>query len=185
MSNYDSWNVSGTYYEVCNCEAVCPCRQRGVKKGGRSTYGFCDFAISWQVAKGQAGAVDLSNLSVVLAGSYSDDEPRSPWRVILYVDETADARQRQALTDIFLGRAGGDTLRNFAYVIGEVYAVRSAKIELTHSPESGADGGPRVCLSRHGPAGPDRTNGILWYSGPRPTRSGDRRRSLSSTTMKA
>jgi hypothetical protein len=78
--------------------------------------------------------VDLSNLSVVLAGSYSDDELGSPWRVILYVDETADARQQQALTDIFLGRAGGDTLRNFAYVIVEVYAVRSAKIELTHTP---------------------------------------------------
>jgi hypothetical protein len=102
--------------------------------GGRSTYGVCDFALSWHVSKGQAGAVDLSNLSVVLAGSYSDDEPGSPWRVILYVDETADARQQQALADIYLGRAGGGTFKNFAHIIGEVYAVRSAKIDLSHSP---------------------------------------------------
>ena len=133
MSNYNSWKVSGTYYEVCNCEAVCPCRQHGEKKGGRSTYGFCDFALSWHVTEGQADGVDLSNLFAVLAGSYNDDEPGSPWRVIIYVDERGDAQQQQALADIFLGRAGGDTRRNFAAAIGEVFAIRAAKIELEHS----------------------------------------------------
>lgn len=38
------------------------------------------------------------------------------------------------LTDIFLGRAGGTALKNYACVIGEVYAVRSARIELDHMP---------------------------------------------------
>jgi hypothetical protein len=134
MTNYSSWEVSGTYYEVCNCEAVCPCRRHGAKKGGRSTYGICDFALSWHITAGQAGGVDLSDLSAVLAGSYNDDESGSPWRVIIYVDERGDAQQRQALADIFLGRAAGDTRRNFAVAIGQVYAVRSAKIELEHSP---------------------------------------------------
>ena len=133
MSNYKSWNVSGTYYEVCNCDAVCPCRRHGEKEGGRSTYGFCDFALSWHIVEGQVDNVNLGDLSVVLAGSYDDDEPGSPWRVILYVDEKGDAQQQQALTDIFLGRAGGDTRRNFAAVIGEVFAIRAAKIELEHS----------------------------------------------------
>ena len=133
MSNYKSWKVSGTYYEVCNCEAVCPCRRHGEKKGGRSTYGFCDFALSWHVTEGQADGVDLSNLFAVLAGSYNDDEPGSPWRVIIYVDERGDAQQQQALADIFLGRAGGDTRRNFAAAIGEVFAIRAAKIELEHN----------------------------------------------------
>ena len=133
MSNYNSWKVSGTYYEVCNCEAVCPCRQHGEKKGGRSTYGFCDFAISWHIIEGQADDLDLGNLSVVLAGSYNDDEPGSPWRVILYVDESGNVLQQEALTAIFLGNAGGDTAKNFATAIGEVFAIRAAKIELEHS----------------------------------------------------
>jgi len=133
MSNYNSWKVSGTYYEVCNCEAVCPCRRLGDKNGGRSTYGFCDFALSWHITKGQANGLDLGNLSVVLAGSYNDDEQGSPWRVILYVDESGDVLQQQALTAIFLGHAGGDTAKNFAAAIGEVFAVRAAKIELEHS----------------------------------------------------
>lgn len=133
MSKYNSWKVSGTYYEVCNCEAVCPCRQHGEKKGGRSTYGFCDFALSWHIIEGQADNVDLRNLFAVLAGSYNDDEPGSPWRVIIYVDERGDAQQQRALADIFLGRAGGDTQKNFAAAIGEVFAIRPAKIELEHS----------------------------------------------------
>ena len=134
MSNYNFWNVSGTYFEVCNCEAVCPCRRHGAMKGGRSTYGHCDFALSWYITKGQADNIDLSDLAVVLAGSYDDDEPGSPWRVIIYVDEQGDEVQQKALTDIFLGRAGGDTFKNFANTIGEVYAIRTAKIELEHSP---------------------------------------------------
>ena len=37
MSDRTAWQVSGTYYEVCNCDAICPCRKQGEKKGGRST----------------------------------------------------------------------------------------------------------------------------------------------------
>jgi hypothetical protein len=135
MVKYDFWHVSGTYYEVCNCEAVCPCRRHGAHNGGRSTSGICDFALSWRITEGCADDIDLANLAVVLAGSYSDDEPGSPWRVIIYVDEQGDARQRQALADIFLGRAGGGTRKNFAAVIGEVYAVRYAQIRLVHTPQ--------------------------------------------------
>ena len=69
----------------------------------------------------------------MLAGSYSNDEPGAPWRVVLYVDERGTAEQQQALRYIFLGHAGGTTLRNFARAIGEVYAVRPAQIELHHA----------------------------------------------------
>ncbi len=134
MSLLMPWAISGSYYEVCNCEAICPCRRQGSRKGGRSSYDTCDFALSWRVLKGHADSVDLSDLSVVLAGSYCNDEPGAPWRVVLYVDERGGPEQQQALTDIFLGRAGGTTLRNFARAIGEVYAVRPAQIELHHAP---------------------------------------------------
>jgi hypothetical protein len=76
----------------------------------------------------------LSGLDVVLAGFYYDDEPGSPWRVVLYVDSHSDSDQQRWLADIFLGRAGGTTLRNFAAAIGEVHAVRAAQIDLDHTP---------------------------------------------------
>ncbi len=128
------WRVGGSYFEVCSCEAICPCRRHGGRQGGRADYATCDFALSWHVRNGHADSLDVSGLDVVLAGSYGDDEPGSPWRVILYVDERATAAQQAALADIFLGRAGGGTLRNFAKVIGEVYAIRPARIEVDHRP---------------------------------------------------
>ena len=135
MTATTAWRVQGSYYEVCSCEAICPCRRVGDRRGGRSTYGICQFALSWQIQQGQYEEIDLRNLAVVLAGSYDDDEPGSPWRVMLYVDERAAPAQHEALAAIFLGRAGGTTLRNFAAAIGNVYAVRAARIELDHTPD--------------------------------------------------
>jgi hypothetical protein len=129
------WRVSGSYFEACNCDAICPCRRQGGRKlTTGSTYGVCEFALSWWIAEGRLSALELSGLAVVLAGSYRDDEPGKPWRVCLYVDERATSAQREALTGIFLGRLGGTPARNFAAAIAEVYAVRPAKIELGHRP---------------------------------------------------
>ncbi|HVE98954.1 MAG TPA: DUF1326 domain-containing protein, partial [Mycobacteriales bacterium] len=108
------WRVAGRYFEACSCEAICPCRRVGDRPGGRSTFGVCDFALGWSIDEGHAGDVDLAGFEVVMAGSYDDDEPGSPWRVVLYVDERASDEQRQAIESIFLGRSGGSTLSNFA-----------------------------------------------------------------------
>ena len=85
-----AWAVSGTYFEACNCLPICPCRQIGGRAGGRSTFGVCDFALSWLVTRGHTGTLDLSGRQVVLVGTYEDDEPGSPWTVSLFVDDRAD-----------------------------------------------------------------------------------------------
>ena len=82
-----------------------------------------------------------------MAGFYNDDEPRSPWRVTVYVDDRASDVQQTLLADIFLGRLGDGTAANFAAAIGEVHAVRSARIELEHESARwaiGAEGYVRV-----------------------------------------
>jgi hypothetical protein len=132
MNDLRPWTVAGSYYEVCNCEAVCPCRRSGGAKGGRPSYENCDFALSWWIKQGRAGDIDLGGLKVVLAGRW-ETTPGDPWRVILYVDERATPDQRDALTAIFLGRAGGGPQRGFGSNIVEVYAVKSARIELDHT----------------------------------------------------
>jgi hypothetical protein len=128
-----SWRVAGTYYEACSCEAVCPCRRQGDWRGGRSTYGVCDFVLSWCIEAGSADELSLADRQVVMAGSYHDDEPGSPWSVALYLDDRCSPRQHDALADIFLGRAGGQTFANYARAIGSVQAVRTATITLDHT----------------------------------------------------
>jgi hypothetical protein len=133
METLVPWNVAGSYYEVCNCEAICPCRRSGGAKGGRPSYETCDFALSWWIKQGRAGASDLAGLKVVMAGRW-ETTAGDPWRVTLYVDDRAAPAQKDALAAVFLGRAGGAIQKGFASNIVEVYAVKSASIELDHTP---------------------------------------------------
>jgi hypothetical protein len=98
-----SFRVRGPYFESCNCEAICPCRMIGGVPGGRSTYGSCYGALSWRIDDGHLETVDLSGFNVVLVYRYDDDEPGSPWSLVLHVDAQADEAQRRALSYIFLG----------------------------------------------------------------------------------
>jgi len=151
VSDLQPWALSGTYLEACNCEVICPCRRIGGRPGGRSTYGICMGALSWAIAQGRAGELDLGGLRVVLVSRYDDDEPGSPWDFILFLDESGDAAQREALTAIFLGQAGGTPMKQFpwAFKPSRLVEVRSVRIELDHTPRrgwfrAGTDVGVRV-----------------------------------------
>jgi hypothetical protein len=137
--SYLPWAIEGTYLEACNCDVICPCRTIDGVKGGRSTYGICEGALSWSLASGQAGETDLAGLRVVLALRYSDDEPGSPWRFFLYLDERGDESQREALEGIFLGRLGGTPERQFPWVwkASELLGVQPVAIEIDHTPGRG------------------------------------------------
>jgi hypothetical protein len=132
-SSLRSWRVRGSYFEGCNCEAICPCRSVDGRPGGSSSYGVCYGAVSWHVDDGRADDVDLGGLDAVLSLRYRDDvQPSTPWEVVLYVDERGDGAQRAALADIFLGRAGGTVAAQYGPAIGDVHAVRPARITLEH-----------------------------------------------------
>ena len=127
-----AWRVSGTYFESCNCDAICPCRRTDGAEGGRSTHGKCDFALSWWIKEGRHGDLTLDGLTTVMVGSWTDREVWTPWRVALLVDEKASPQAQAVLEDIFLGRAGGTPMANFTAAIGEVLSVRPAAIWLDH-----------------------------------------------------
>jgi hypothetical protein len=138
-SKYLPWWITGTYLEACNCVAICPCRTIGGRKGGRSTEGVCEGALSWQIDDGTAGEEDLTGLRVILALRYNDDEPGSPWDFFLYLDDRADGAQREALEAIFLGRLGGTPATQFPWVWKEsrLLGVHPVAIEVDHTPGRG------------------------------------------------
>jgi hypothetical protein len=127
-----TWRIAGAYLESCNCEAICPCRMVDGVMGGRSTYGICFGLLSWRIDEGEADGVDLSGLGVALAIRYDDDEPGSPWTIVLYVDERGTGEQRNALADIFLGERGGPHIVKLPWVRKprNLVDVRPARVEL-------------------------------------------------------
>src|SRR5215217_2395470 len=92
-----SWRIRGSYFEACNCDPICPCRRIDGVMGGRSTHGICMGVLSWVIEEGVVDGVDVAGLPVALALRYSDDEPRSPWTYVLYLDERGTDEQREAL----------------------------------------------------------------------------------------
>jgi hypothetical protein len=133
------WQISGSYLEACNCEAICPRRRIGGKPGGRSTYGECFGALSWIVERGCAGDVDLARTRAVLASRYHDDEPASPWSFFLFVDARGGQRQQQAMADIFTGRLGGTPMKQFPWLFKDanLLGVEAVDIEIDHTPGRG------------------------------------------------
>ncbi len=130
-----SWRIRGTYFESCNCDAICPCRRIDGVAGGRSTHGVCMGVLSWLVEEGVADGIDLSGLPVALACRYSDDESGSPWTWVLYLDARGSEEQRLALEGIFTGRFGGDADRHFpwAWKASQLVAVRAVEIVVDHA----------------------------------------------------
>ena len=131
-----AWHVRGTYFESCNCEAICPCRRIDGVPGGRSTHGECQGILSWLIEEGAAGDLALDGLRVALAVRYHDDEEGSPWSFVMYVDARATAEQRDALVAIYTGALGGDALAHFpwAWKASVRLAVRHVEIEVSHEP---------------------------------------------------
>lgn len=130
-----SWEIRGTYFEACNCDPICPCRRIDGVMGGRSTQGTCLGVLSWVIEQGFVDGIDLAGLPVALALRYSDDEERSPWTWILYLDARATDEQRAALEGIFTGRLGGDAESHFPWVWkpSHLVTVRPVEIEVDHT----------------------------------------------------
>jgi hypothetical protein len=130
-----SWRLRGTYFESCNCDAICPCRRIDGVSGGRSTHGVCLGVLSWLIEEGAANGTDLSGLPVAMAIRYSDDEPGSPWTWLLYLDARTSGAQRAALEAIFTAGLGGDAVSHFpwAWKASELIAVRPVEIDVDHA----------------------------------------------------
>ncbi|HKH29548.1 MAG TPA: DUF1326 domain-containing protein [Gaiellaceae bacterium] len=129
-----AWRIRGSYFEACNCDPICPCRRIDGVMGGRSTHGICMGVLSWVIEEGVVDGVDVAGLPVALALRYSDDEPRSPWTYVLYLDERGTDAQRKALQGLFTGRLGGDAESHFPWVWkpSNLVAVRPADIAVEH-----------------------------------------------------
>jgi hypothetical protein len=127
------WRIRGSYFESCNCEAICPCRMVGTRRGGRSTHGICFGVLSWLVEEGHAGGVDLNGLAAAFVVRYDDDEPRSPWSFIVHVDERGSEEQQQALAAILTGELGGEAVLRLPWVSkpSDLLEVIASPIEIT------------------------------------------------------
>lgn len=120
-----SWSVSGQYYETCNCDFVCPCIPGQLAV--RPTHGDCQFAMAFQIEHGSYGATSLDGLSFIVLGLTPEEMGKGDWSVGVVADARATAEQRDAITAIASGAAGGP-MAALSGLIGKFLGVESAPI---------------------------------------------------------
>ncbi|MDJ0348400.1 DUF1326 domain-containing protein [Cryobacterium sp. PH29-G1] len=127
-----SWNISGNYFESCNCESACPCVFLSAP-----TTGECTALLGWHIDDGVYEGLRLDGLNISLAVHSSGHMATTPWRAALYLDDRATPEQQEALGAIFSGAAGGHPAV-LANHIGEVIGVTVAPITFDGSDASRA-----------------------------------------------
>ena len=138
------WRLEGDYFDGCNCKSICPCIF-----SLDPTEEDCKGLAAWHIEKGyfnsganKAGnsnnndnynnSINLANLNIILAVHAPGNMFTGPkWKIALYLDEKANNDQKDALTKIFTGQAGGEFFAEMLSRIGEILGIKSVPIEFS------------------------------------------------------
>src|SRR5207247_546739 len=91
------------------------------------TKGSCTFAMEFKIDKGSYGTVSLDGLGFIVLGYTPEAMGKGNWSVGLIADEKASVEQREAITAIASGSAGGP-MSALSGLIGKFLGVESAPI---------------------------------------------------------
>jgi hypothetical protein len=98
----------------------------------KPTQGSCTFAMAFQIERGNFGAVSLDGLGFIVLGLTPEAMGKGNWSVGLVTDERASTEQREAMTAIASGAAGGP-MAALSGLIGKFLGVESAPISFERS----------------------------------------------------
>jgi hypothetical protein len=121
--------MKADYVETCNCDFGCPCNFNGFP-----TYGYCRALVLYHIQSGSFGDVKLDGLDAIVAVSWPKAIHEGNGTFQLFVTNTADQNQRQALVNILSGKAKGNgPFASFAttykYVLDPQFVDINAKID--------------------------------------------------------
>ena len=100
-----NWSLRGEYMESCNCDYLCPCVYTNPQ--GPVTHDNCFAVLVFRIDEGRSGTTRLDGLKfaqVIRSGKVMAD---GNWVFGVIIDAAADPAQRQALSAIAGGEAGG------------------------------------------------------------------------------
>ena len=136
MAAQAKWQLSGDYFENCNCDVVCPCLvSPAAPLTSRPTQGTCDVALFFHIDKGSYDTTPLDGLNVAVIGHAPGPMGAGNWTIAAYIDERADDLQTAALGAIFGGAEGGP-MAAFAPLIGTHLAAKKVAIRYSINGKS-------------------------------------------------
>jgi hypothetical protein len=94
--------------------------------------GWCTFAMAFQIDHGSYGTVSLDGLGFIILGFTPEAMGKGNWSVGVIADAQASAEQRDAISSIASGSAGGP-MAALSALVGKFLGVESAPIRFDRS----------------------------------------------------
>src|SRR4030095_6170096 len=117
-----SYQLEGRLLEVCTCNVLCPCWVGEDPDGGT-----CDGTLAWRVDKGTVNGVDVTGRTIVILCHIPGNILKGNWNVRIYVDDQANAAQKDALVNVWTGKLGGP-VGDLAKLVGRVDSIEQAPV---------------------------------------------------------
>lgn len=92
------WTIRGPEFGSCNCAWGCPCQFNAP-----TTEGFCEAVVGGRIDEGHHGDTRLDGLHWAMALAWPGEIAEGNGRQVAFIDERADADQREALRRILHG----------------------------------------------------------------------------------
>ena len=162
MAAQKKWQLSGDYFENCNCNVVCPCLvSPSAPLSARPSQGVCDVALVFHIDKGRYDNVSLDGLNVAVIGHAPGPMGEGNWTIAAYIDERANDQQTAALGAIFGGGEGGP-MAAFAPLIGKHLGMKKMPIKYAIKDKSRSAEIPGILHMAVEPLGTMHPSGEIW-----------------------
>lgn len=104
MAEIPDWWMKGEWFDACSCDIPCPC---GFAQA--PTNNHCEGVMAYHISEGRYGDIQLNDLNVIAVVVIEGNpwEKEGPVSMGVFLDERANANQREALQAVFSGEAGG------------------------------------------------------------------------------
>jgi hypothetical protein len=156
------WQLSGDYFENCNCDVVCPCLvSPAAPLTALPSQGTCDVALVFHIDRGRYDQVSLDGLNVAVIVHTPGAMADGNWTAAAYIDERADDQQTTALGAIFGGAAGGP-MAAFAPFITTHLPGKKVPITYAIKGKSRSVQIPQIMHMAVDPLGSMHPSGELW-----------------------
>ena len=121
-----TWNLTGSYFETCSCELMCPCN---MSFDHGATYDYCRVTLVFDIRQGDVEGTDIAGRKVALVADTPKVMTDGNWKLGVYVDDGASDDQLDQLVKVFGGQLGGP-MGALAPLVGEIVGVEKAAFEV-------------------------------------------------------
>lgn len=120
-----SWRMKGEYLKNCSCVPGCPCDTHGYP----GPHEFCEAIVGMNVTEGDFEGTDLAGVKWALVVRWPKALHDGDGTGVVFIDESTDDAQREALGKILSGQVGGPLFEILSEIVTTLHGPHFAPIE--------------------------------------------------------